>query len=154
MERKTWAKPMTLVQKFEANETVAATQCYRVACDVSDSATWENALGTYDFGWEYYDYKVWHDNKGCQNINNQYIQVTNGTVQMIENSAEVRSCVFYTDDKYATQTANPILAAGEYVYWTTSKQIEGRFLWSKDKTAIWHHKGEIQLAAPNHPNQS
>lgn len=154
MAKKTWVKPMTLVQKFEANESVAATQCYRVACDVSNDETWENSLGAFDLGWEYFNFKVEHGANGCKNINNQYIQVTNGTVQMMENSAVARSCVFYTDDKYGTQTSNPILAAGEYVYWTTSKQVGGRFVWSDDKTATWHHKGEIQLAAPNHPNQS
>lgn len=33
MGRKTWVKPMTLVQKFEANEPVAAIgQCYQILC--------------------------------------------------------------------------------------------------------------------------
>ena len=61
---KSWVKPVTEVQKFEANEYVAA--CWGVGCDVSWSNDYEKWQGDYDNG-------VTHSSAHCGNSSNQVI---------------------------------------------------------------------------------
>ena len=44
MGKKAWVKPVTLVQKFEANEPCAADPCWRVTCE------WTGTGPPYDGG--------------------------------------------------------------------------------------------------------
>ena len=64
MKMKSWVKPVTEVQKFEANEYVAA--CWGVGCDVSWSNDYEKWQGDYDNG-------VTHSSAHCGNSSNQVI---------------------------------------------------------------------------------
>lgn len=55
MERKVWRRPMTKVQKFEANEYVAA--CYHGVCNISGYVFNDsNGNGQYDPGTDSYNY--------------------------------------------------------------------------------------------------
>ena len=55
MERKVWRRPLTKVQKFEANEYVAA--CYHGVCDISGYVFNDtNGNGQYDPGADRYNY--------------------------------------------------------------------------------------------------
>lgn len=137
MGRKTWVKPMTLVQEFEANEPVAATQCWRVACERGEWFTW-----WYD-GWLRHD----ENHTDCRDINNQYLYDENGDGKpdkMIELGHDV-DCSLYSDENY-TNPISPgdvIPSSGTTIYWT-------------NKWASWeyHHKGTIQQASEDHPNRS
>ena len=55
MERKVWRRPLTKVQKFEANEYVAA--CYHGVCNISGYVFNDtNGNGQYDAGVDRYNY--------------------------------------------------------------------------------------------------
>ncbi len=55
MERKVWRRPLTEVQKFEANEYVAA--CYHGVCNISGYVFNDtNGNGQYDSGVDQYNY--------------------------------------------------------------------------------------------------
>lgn len=55
MERKVWRRPLTEVQKFEANEYVAA--CYHGVCNISGYVFNDtNGNGQYDPGVDRYNY--------------------------------------------------------------------------------------------------
>ena len=55
MERKVWRRPLTKVQKFEANEYVAA--CYHGVCNISGYVFNDtNGNGAYDPGADRYNY--------------------------------------------------------------------------------------------------
>lgn len=55
MERKVWRRPLTKVQKFEANEYVAA--CYHGVCNISGYVFNDtNGDGQYDPGVDRYNY--------------------------------------------------------------------------------------------------
>ena len=55
MERKVWRRPLTKVQKFEANEYVAA--CYHGVCNISGYVFNDtNGNGQYDPGADRYNY--------------------------------------------------------------------------------------------------
>lgn len=60
MERKVWRRPMTKVQKFEANEYVAA--CYHGVCNIDGYVFNDtNGNGKYDPGTDRYNYS----NEAC-----------------------------------------------------------------------------------------
>ncbi len=66
---KSWVKPVTEVQKFEANEYVAA--CWGVGCDVSWSNDYEKWQGDYDNG-------VTHSSAHCGNSSKLATPISNG----------------------------------------------------------------------------
>ena len=136
MAKKTWVKPMTLVQKFEANESVAS-QCWLVKCERPRSYTW------------WYDGWVAHveDHVPCRDINNQWLYDENGDNipdKMIELGHDV-DCVLYSDENYTNQISpgDIIPNSSTTIYWI-------------NKWAGWeyHHKGTIQQASEDHPNRS
>ena len=145
MERKTWVKPMTLVQKFEANETVAA--CWGVACMVSEANDWE---WKNDF-WNAAAQK--HEAEHCGTIGNQVIFDDNDdgiADRMIETGVSgggTLPCTIYTDDSFSEIKSIGSVKVGEKLYWTTSKKPAAI-------TYTWHHRGMVVQQDPNHPNRS
>lgn len=139
MGRTTWVKPMTLVQEFEANEAVAATQCWRVKCDRKLTYSW----------WDGSLLRTETHNP-CRNIDNQWLYDEDGDGKpdkMIELGHD-RECTIYADENY-TQ----LLPLGEIdptsgmtIYWTNKL--------TDHTLVVYHHKGTIQQASEEHPNRS
>ena len=137
-----WVKPRTEVQKFEANEYVAA--CWGVGCDVNWSNEYEKKHDR-DF-WN----GVTHDAAHCGNSSNQVIfdDNNNGTAdRMIETGTDGLgdlNCIIYTDGNYNTIRDVSTVKIGETIYWTTTA-TDGR---------TWNHKGTVFATAEGHPNRS
>lgn len=137
-----WVKPRTEVQKFEANEYVAA--CWGVGCDVNWSNQYEQEHDR-DF-WN----GVTHDEAHCGNSSNQVIfdDNNNGTAdRMIETGTDGLgnlNCIIYTDGSYNTIRDVSTVKIGETIYWTTTA-ADGR---------TWNHKGTVFATAEGHPNRS
>lgn len=137
-----WVKPRTEVQKFEANEYVAA--CWGVGCDVDWSNEYEMKHGQ-DF-WN----GVTHDAAHCGNSSNQVIFDDNedGVAdRMIETGTDGLgdlNCIIYTNESYNTVRNVSTVKIGETIYWTTTA-ADGR---------TWNHKGTVFATAEGHPNRS
>lgn len=163
MGRKTWVKPMTLVQKFEANEPVAASQCYEIACG-------SNVVYAYDF-WDPFKKAGnnaplghhWDRNEGFSNGNNSGLMSNlptdfshDGTCKdPTKNIFRIdgNSIVFLEEqtgdgalsggvDWYDIGT-DGVLNAGDLVYWHTDKG-----------TIRWNHWGYLQPISNDHPLRS
>ena len=138
---KSWVKPVTEVQKFEANEYVAA--CWGVGCDVSWSNDYEKRQGDYWNG-------VTHDSAHCGNSSNQVIFDYNddGTADaMIETGTDGLgdlNCTIFSDPSYSQERDVSTVKVGDVIYWTT-RAADGR---------TWNHKGTVFATAAGHPNRS
>lgn len=139
---RSWVKPRTEVQKFEANEYVAA--CWGVGCDVDWSNKYEQEHDR-DF-WN----GVTHDAAHCGNSSNQVIfdDNNNGTAdRMIETGTDGLGdlvCTIYTDDTYNTVRDISTVKIDDVIYWTTTA-ADGR---------TWNHRGTVFGTVPGHPNRS
>lgn len=131
MGRKTWVKPMTLVQKFEANESVAAdTQCWYVACE-------------YKYGIGGDGVEIHND---CRNASNQVLidNTGDGIPDIMKEVNHNVECILYSDSSYKNRI-NPSdidPTSGATIYWTSYLGY------------TYHHHGTIQQGDPNHPNRS
>lgn len=138
---KRWETPRIAVEKFEANEYVAA--CWGVKCDVD----WAN-----DYEWWEGDYRngVTHDNAHCGSASNQVIFDDNndGTAdRMIETGTDGLGdleCAIYWDGNYQSIRPVSTVEVGDVIYWTTQAG-DGR---------TWNHKGTVMASTPGHPNRS
>ena len=127
---KTWEKPLATVEKFVANEYVAA--CWSVACDrpyVTDPEQISESGTVYD---ERKTFNKWttHNKDKCGNSANYRIKMDeNGTpTQLIEISPDYGElpCVLEGAD---VSTVKP----GDYIYWTSS--YGGN---------TWYHHGTVE----------
>lgn len=138
---KSWVKPVTEVQKFEANEYVAA--CWGVGCDVNWSNDYEKRQGDYGNG-------VTHDSAHCGNSSNQVIFDYNddGTADaMIETGTDGLgnlNCTIFSDPSYSQKRDVSTVKVGDVIYWTT-QAADGR---------TWNHMGTVFATAAGHPNRS
>lgn len=138
---RSWVKPRTEVQKFEANEYVAA--CWGVGCDVKWANRYEESQGDIGRG-------VTHEQAHCGNSSNQVIFDDNNdgiADRMIETGTDGLgdlNCIIYTDDSYNTIRDVSTVKIGETIYWTTTA-ADGR---------TWNHKGTVFATAEGHPNRS
>ena len=136
-----WVKPRTEVQKFEANEYVAA--CWGVGCNVDWANDYEKSEGDYQNG-------VTHDTAHCGNAANQVIYDYNDdgiADAMIEEGTDGLGnlpCTIYKDSNYNQQIAVSSVKPGDTIYWTT-RATDGR---------TWNHYGEVFGTVPGHPNRS
>lgn len=117
--KKSWIQPMATVEKFVANEYVAA--CWTVVCDSTET---ERA-------------GVSHRKQYCGADGHYQIELdANGTpISMTEIKTDNLGdlpCTLYTDGTYKTVRNVSDVKSGEYIYWTTSKG---------DRT--WHHHGPV-----------
>lgn len=138
MERKTWVKPMTLVQKFEANEPVAAIQCVRIACDTEAAKH------------QFWHQAGYHDTNTCGNPD-KYVFADNNNNDLMDSMTELSNgfadpdhpCTIYTDNSYETTTTLENFKIGDTVYWKTYQ----RGSWGTE----YYHLGILQS---DHDNKS
>lgn len=134
MGRTTWVKPMTLVQKFEANEPVAAdTQCWYVACEYK----W-GAPGLGGDGLEAHT--------DCHDASNQVLidNTGDGIPDIMKEVNHNVECILYSDSSYNNRI-NPSdidPTSGATIYWISYLGVP------------YHHHGTIQQASTDHPNRS
>ena len=139
---KSWVRPRTEVQAFEADDYVAA--CWGVGCDVSWSNQYEK-----DHGQDYWN-GVTHDAAHCGNSSNQVIfdDDNNGTAdRMIETGTDGLGdlvCTIFWDENYQNRRDVSSVSIGDTIYWTTTAS-DGR---------TWNHKGTVFATAEGHPNRS
>lgn len=155
MERKTWVMPMTLVQKFEANETVSA--CWGVACNTTVSNQYEK-----DHGNEYlqmwmpnYKYYISHDANDCGAIGNQYVideDLHDGVPPVMYEYVDGNRLPCTFTDSAFNPTQITTVTSGQTIYWITSQEIKDGWPWPS-QTATWHHQGQAVID-PRHPNRS
>lgn len=157
MERKTWVKPMTLVQKFEANEAVAADQCFEISCG---SNTRGGAFGTIkgspdnpiEDGWPWknrenfiglVDDKASH--KGCKDPSDNIFNFDGTTLTFYGNSGQVGNGEI--DDIIDANKDGIEGNAGDRVYWHTTEDYLGQ-------TMLWNHWGTLVAISDGHPLRS
>ena len=131
MGRTTWVKPMTLVHEFEANEAVAATQCWRVACERPGG---------------YFHKGLLEIHNPCKDIDSQWLYDEDGDGspdKMIELGHD-EECTVYADENYTQllPLEEIIPTSGMTIYWINSYGMK------------YHHKGTVQPASEEHPNRS
>lgn len=155
MERKTWVMPMTLVQKFDANEVVAL--CWGVGCDTELA----NDKSSYDWTHPQYHphaplspYRPRHGT--CGNSSNQYFKDTNGdgaVDALYERAADGTEllCEIYSDASYTNTLSVENVQPNSTIYWTSSASAGG---WPNPDVATWHHVGTTFDTVPGHPNRS
>ena len=143
MEMRRWVKPRTEVQKFEANEYVAA--CWKIACTVG-AQNGENYPNPDPIS---SDPGITHshnsDKKGCGWDHSQYIvEVGDGVFNVTEYGDNILECEL-TRNKNWTGLQDTIsnVQPGQTIYWTTSLG---------DRT--WYHYGTVGYEDANHPNRS
>lgn len=140
--RKSYEAPVVSLERFEANEYVAA--CWGVGCDVDAANQYEMSHNNYDNG------NISHGNNNCGLSGNQVIYDDNndGTAdRMVEvgtNGLGTLTCTIYTDNTYSTIRKVSSVHSGEVIFWTTSAS-DGR---------TWHHTGTVHSTVPGHPNRS
>lgn len=127
---KRWETTRIAVEKFEANEYVAA--CWGVKCDVDWANDYELREGDYHNG-------VTHDNAHCGSASNQVIFDDNndGTAdRMIETGTDGLgdlACILYTDGRYNELRDISTVQERDMIYWTTQAS-DGR---------TWNHRGTV-----------
>ena len=151
MAKKTWVKPMTLVQKFEANETVAAANCWAVACESEASYNHNDhppfdPVGKWDgnesTNWIWFEHGGW-----CADAkNNVFQELDDGTIKFI---TEVGSGI----DGGSFQTlidndGDKKISQGDYITWSTTKKSSPLI------TRRWNHWGTVVNTFPGRPNHS
>lgn len=134
---KEWKMPSAKVEKFVANEYVAA--CWTVVCDIPNRENRENR----GIGADAFNADVKHGIKECGKESHQFIKLdSNGNpVEMIETNTQGMGnlpCTIYTDDSYQNVRSINTVQADDYIYWTSSYQ-----------GTVWHHHGEVQ-GSSNH----
>lgn len=140
-----WEKPRIVVERFEANEYVAA--CYNIRCNV-------DAANKVEQGWRLtpwesnYENGQTHAASACGSYGSYYVidNDDDGVFdRMIENSADLGQlpCTLYTGADYGSIGSWNGIKEGDYIYWTTS---------SGNRT--WHHQGRVEYQDISHPNRS
>ena len=166
MGRKTWVKPMTLVQKFEANEPVAAIgQCYQIKCKSTAKA---DRLGKIkprggsapEFHWSheegYYDSALVegglspdfvHDNCTNPSKNVFNVDLTNPAAPVInyivESGGIAKDGAF---EHWLDYNNSGVFDSGDIIYWTNT--TGGRL------GTRWNHWGEVASVDSSRPLHS
>lgn len=158
MGRKTWVKPMTLVQKFEANEAVAATTCFQIACQSDTKAGMLDTIkGKTNHpadldGWPWTQGESFHSDivfgkhDGCREAPNNIFNFDGTTLTFIGDSGEVDNGKIdaVIDANHDGIKGN----SGDRVYWHTwgTKPVNREF--------VWNHWGEIKIVDSSRPLHS
>lgn len=129
MEKNMWIQPLATVQKFVANEYIAA--CWGVSCDSTEK---ESA-------------SVYHRSNYCGDPNHYQITLDdNGVpISMVEVQTDTLGdlpCTVFTDSSYTNVRDISSIEKGDYIYWTTSASIN-------KKNCTWHHHGTVSTTT-NH----
>ena len=135
--KKKWVAPRTEVQKFEANECVAA--CWGVACDTAAAERWE---------WSQFHTIRAHDDDVCGSFSNQIIYDDDNDGEadrMVELHYGENGATLYTDGTYSTVLNIRDVKPGQTLYWITKGPLG---------VIDYHHQGIVQETFPGHPNRS
>lgn len=160
MGRKTWVKPMTLVQKFEANEPVAAANCYSVACSndtycddhwlwINKTETnspygnlWVKKEGTVDGGLGA-SLPLGFNHKGtCSHAENNTFRIDGMSVEFINEiqDGDILSGGF---DNKVDVNNDGVIGPGDVIYWHTTVSPAIRY-------NHWGYVEPLDLSRPNH----
>lgn len=161
MGRKTWVMPMTLVQKFEANEAVAADQCFEIGCQSTtygSSIAWDSVRGTDNhpledgaYPWTQKEYyggisrydKANHD--GCHDPSDNIFNFDGENLTFVGNSGQVGNGKL---DIIIDASGDGILGnAGDRVYWHTTERY-------MSTNMVWNHWGTLVAISDGHPLRS
>ena len=137
MEKKIWACPKANVNKFVANEYVAA--CWGVACEVmGDKQSGDDKIRPGE--------KLGHNKDYCGQLDHQYIRTDDAgvAIEMIEINTKKSlgvdlPCTIYNDGTYTSVRDIKTVQVGDYIYWQTSKD-----------TRTWSHEGTVVAGSTNH----
>lgn len=155
MVRSAWVKPMTLVQKFEANEAVAAEGCYQVVCESKRYGDYwlYQTKGPTGHPAEIDGSDPWgrsddlagtsgtrkHDGNVCRQPNFNLVYGDNGKFQGINDW-----WVTYQSD----DDGDGITEVGDRVYWCNDE------FYSLAESFRFNHWGTVTAVDPTHPNRS
>ena len=147
MLKKNWEMPVTVVQKFEPNEYVAA--CYTLACLVGngESAPY-GAQWNQDHWWV--SIETDHSPLGtpdtCGDKNaNRILTNASGVITNIDEHNYDQGWIPGALDKWYDENNNDICDPGDVIYWHT---------YSSDGKRRWNHWGYAAAEDVNHPNHS
>lgn len=146
--RKTYCVPMLSVERFAANEYVAA--CWGVACVVSAANSYESSINS----------QVWkddgvngHTSTHCGTATNQVIYDDNDDKvpdRMIEEGTDGLgnlTCHIYSDAAYSISMNISDVKVGDYIYWRT-------YVKNNTENKCWSHQGKVVAEYPNRPLHS
>lgn len=154
MERKNWIKPMTLVQKFEANEAVAL--CWEVACKNDtyyDGLAWNTKKDSNAPRDE------WHFWKHSESINGEFIPFEHSDCNTASNNlfaedngniifkGEVAHDVRGGFEGWVDVDGSESITPKDRIYWYSQKKVG--LIWY-----TWNHWGEVSAVNIDHPNRS
>ena len=140
---RSWVKPRTEVQKFEANEYVAA--CFKLACSVGSEG---NIYGDRWKSPEKGD--VSHSPKGtpqtCGDPSaNRVITDDGGYFESIGEFNGEQGWIEGGLDYVLQMDGNSTIDPDDVIYWHT---------YSNDRSRKWNHWGYVEQQDPSHPNHS
>ena len=159
MVRSAWVKPMTLVQKFEANEAVA-NNCFLIACESkATNSTGSGAPGDlWNEGEGYYSAydspfqtgpnkhpSFKHEN--CGTASNNVFNINGGSIEFVQEIGGADG--LHGVDGWSDEDHNDVISDGDIVYWHSSN-LSGP--WSAGTR--WNHWGTVTAVDPNYPNRS
>lgn len=131
MGKKAWVKPVTLVQKFEANEPCAADPCWRVKCE------WTEGAG-----------------HGFCNDADNYRFLDDGNRMQVNHKVGLDywyDCEFFTDGSFKTSLGTDLekmdIKPGQVVFFRNSEGSQ----WTP---IHYNHSGKVYADDPSHPNRS
>ncbi len=135
MGKKAWVKPVTLVQKFEANEPCAADPCWRVTCEWTGTG--------HSFCHDPDHYRFVHDDN-------------DGKADRMQVNHKVwidywYDCEFFTDSSFETSLGKNLeeidIKPGQVVFFRNSEGAEGAPI-------HYNHMGKVYAVDPSYPNRS
>ena len=142
MKMKNWVRPRTEVQKFEANEYVAA--CFKLACSAgSQNSPYGNKWDSPERG------EVSHSPYGTPNTcgdpdANRVITNDGGYFESIGEFNGEQGWLDGGLDSVLQQDGNNTIDPGDVIFWHTVSG-DGR---------RWNHWGVVEQQDPSHPNHS
>lgn len=154
--RKTYCAPMLSVERFAANEYVAA--CWGVACVVATANEYEKSVNSKVWQEYYkggtYDGYIPHDGNNCGTLSHQVIYDDNddGTPdRMIEEQTKNLgnlTCYIFQDGSYSTIKQIADVKVGDYIYWRT--YLNNNYPNGK----CWSHQGKVVESYAGRPKHS
>lgn len=151
MGRTTWVKPMTLLQKFEANEPVAADQCFEIECR-SNTHAFGGSDGSpssdypkWSSGEKFYGDLVFGKHDGCHTASNNIFNFDGQELTFVGDSGEIGNGAI---DSIIDASNDGIVGnAGDRVYWYTTEDKGTRVF-------RWNHWGTLVAISDGHPLRS
>lgn len=144
---KRWETPRIAVEKFEANEYVAA--CWSVGCIVGDGNygrygswdRWRQWNGDEPYGGDCHN----HTGSCSHAVNNQFNVDADGRVSFYAENSSDQGSLNGGYTSYIDNDGNRQISDGDLIFWYTL---------SGNKDRRWNHYGVVEGAPAAHPNRS